>query len=1024
MSWTKYKDAKGPIACAAVALCLCINGVDRTFRNYPTRPHQLVEDARKLQDEMNWDEYVSLEELKDFLEKYPKFRLSIIMSEKSSRHNTYEGKDFQAATDNLVGATPTPYYIYLYFDLVQKHYVTVKYPQQYYRNRFNDKSIKFCHACVTRFCDKQEHKCADMEWKALKPLIKCRKCGLTNCKKCKFTRCENCGVKYSKETGDTELHRCMLLDFGGEDKGYNVHENDGKKPALWVYDLEARIETVLIEGVEIGKLEADGYYSDEVEFVEITHQQIANYCYAINVFTGQRLEFFGDNCLDEFLTFMLNFNDGHSIALAHNGGGYDTRLIYESLLKRDGTVKMSPIMRGSKFIELRVNRKLMFRDSRNHLNGALAGLARDFETPTMKGYFPHLFNHVDNYEYTGSIPDKTYFDLSHFKNDKELESFNEWYDSFEGEWCFKNELVKYCINDVEVLASVVLKYHDIYMEKFSQSPWKFMTSSSYFHKISKQMVTRDLELPDPKDEEEFAEAIHAKYKDSWTILRPVEYAAARQALRGGRTGIGRILCELTPAQIARGCKIKYVDVVSLYPYQQVAHDFPVGPPTIHVFDSDFAPCIYHRNSFDVHCKCDPIYRYHTQTNYMGRMVNVVTHATDWDEEMILSKHGFVMATVAPPMMLHPILVKYDEDELKCNATCEVIEKGCFTSVEFHTALRNGYKLLKLHRFDEYQMKAPLWEDFVKEMYIFKMVNSSNIPEGSKREELVRVYEDKFEMGEMICKTFEPNIWGKNPARKAAAKTGLNSGWGKHAQRSILTQAQYVDWKDNDLKRQGDSLFHDIQNDLCSLQGGLQVGDERYLYQFKKDGREVKHDFSNSYLPAACFVPAYGRLQLWEQLNKLGDRVLMYDTDSVVYIYDPTADYNVPESKIWGEWEEEDISAIGITGFVGLGPKSYAMRCVDETKNVVKLKGISQKRATDKLLNYDVLRKMVLDSISTREKQTLKIPQTNFEYRMTRGIYTTKILKILSFDLNDQKGQVGQNMFMYPRGYWGPGYIPL
>lgn len=536
------------------------------------------------------------------------------------------------------------------------------------------------------------------------------------------------------------------------------------------------------------------------------------------------------------------------------------------------------------------------------------------------------------------------------------------------------------------------------------------------------MVTRDLELPDRKDEN-YAEAVSRKYKDSWTVLRSVEYAAARQALRGGRTGIGRILCELTPEQISRGCQIKYVDVVSLYPYQQVAHDFPVGPPKIHVFDSEFAPCYYHRNSFDVHCKCDISYRYHYQTNFVGKLVDVEIHDQEWDIDTILSKHGFVMATVQPPMILHPILVKFDEEELKCNATCEIIEKGCFTSVEFHTALRNGYKIIKLHRFDEYKMAAPLWEDFVKEMYIFKMVNSAKIPEDEQKEELIKVYEEKFEMGDMICKTFEPNIWGKNPAKKAAAKTGLNSGWGKHAQRTILTQAEYVDWRDTSMKRKGDSLFQDIQNDFCSLQGGLMVGDERYLYQYKKDGREVKHDFNNSYLPAACFVPAYGRLQLWEQLNKLGDRVLMYDTDSVVYIYDPEK-YNVPESKIWGEWEEEDISAAGITGFVGIGPKSYAMRCKDETKNIVKLKGISQKRATDKLLNYDTLRQMVLDNISTREKQTLKIPQTNFEYRMTKGIFTMKMLKILSFDFREQKGQVGKNMFMYPKGYNGPGYNPL
>jgi hypothetical protein len=1001
-----------------------MNGSESGFKRYSRRENQLKKDARALQTLMDWPEQVSLYQIKEFVDKFPKYRLTIIMSEKSSRHHTYEGKDFVAKKEKCLGVAPSPYYLYIYFDLVQKHYAAIRHVQSFYHNKFNSTSYKYCHACTTIFPPTSNHQCGITDWKRKeKEFVECRKCGIVNCKNCRYRDCRNCGVMYDKDGSDGELHRCMLLDFFNEDKGYNINENDGKKPALWVYDLESRIETVISKEIEVGACDDDGYYSGDVEFVEIVSQQIANFCYAVNVFTGQKLEYFGENCLNDFLTYMMNYNEGNNIVLAHNGSGYDTRLIYESVIKRNSTTPLQPIMRGTKFIQLRVGKKLMFRDSMNHLNGSLAGLARDFETPTLKGFFPHLFNHVDNYEYQGPIPDKSYFDLSHFKSDKDFEEFNKWYDSYQGEWVFMDELRKYCINDVEVLASVVRKYHDIYFEKFQQSPWKQVTSSSYFHKISKQMITRDLELPNQKDEE-FKHAIAAKYKDSWTVLRGVEYAAARQALRGGRTGIGRILCELTPEQIARGCKIKYVDVVSLYPYQQVAHDFPVGPPTINVFDPEFAPCYYHRNSLEVHCKCDESLRFHSYTNFIGKLVNVVNHTQEWDIETIRGKHGFVMATVQPPMMLHPILVRFDEDEKKCNATCELIEKGCFTSAEFHTALDNGYKLIKLHRFDEYKMKRPLWEDFVKQMYIFKMVNSANTPDAKKKQELIETYEKKFDMGPMIEETFTKNLWGKNPAKKAAAKTGLNSGWGKHAQRTILTQSEYVDWQDSDMKKCGDVLFMNVQNHRYSLHGGLHVGGERYLYHFKNDGRESQHNYNNSYLPAACFVPAYGRLQLWEQLNKLGDRVLMYDTDSVVYIYDPDKEYNVPESKIWGEWEEEDVSAIGITGFVGLGPKSYAIRCKDPEYNVVKLKGISQRRATDKLLNYDILRKMVLENIKTREPQQLKIPQTNFEYQMTKGIFTSKILKLLSFDLNDQKGMVGKDFFMYPRGYVGPGYFPI
>jgi hypothetical protein len=919
----------------------------------------------------------------------------------------------------LSGKLPSPFYLYIYFDTHQKHYAAVRHPQEFYAHMKNTKTIKFCHDCVEYFQNNCKHSCESNVWEPKKRLVVCSKCGLLDCKDCDLYRCRGCEQVFSKNSYE---HRCMIIENEAEEVGYNLGENDGKKPSLWVYDLESRIQTIQQPRVEIKTL-VDGYYSTtSVDFIEVCNKQVANYVYAINVFTNEKIEFFGEDCLDNFITYMANFNNGNSIILAHNGAGYDTRLIFEKLVKRNGKFKLNAIMNGSKINQLKMGKNLLMRDTKLHLTGSVKALAKDFLTPTQKGDFPHLFNTIENYDYAGKIPDKSYYDLSSFKSEDDVKEFDEWYAQqiviYDGEvvkWIFKDQLKAYCKNDVEVLADVVLKYHNIYMEKFKLSPWKSMTSSSYFHKISKIMVTRNMELPF-KDDDNYKNILEQKVKENWAILRPAEYATARAALRGGRTGIGRIICELTPEEIDRGCEIRYVDVVSLYPYQQVAHDFPVGFPTIHVFDEKFTPCYKHKNLIQVECDCEP--KGYTETS---KYLNIKIHKDEWDKETLLSKHGFVIATVQPPMMLHPILVRYDEKEKKCNTTCEVIEKGCFTSIEFHTALKHGYKVLKLHRFDEYQMAPPLWEDFVKEMYIFKLVNSSAAPKVEDRQTLINFYEDKFEMGDLIRKTFNPDIWSKNPARKAAAKTGLNSGWGKHAQRPIMSQTAIIDYQDGNDTKDSDILFGNIMNNVTTLQSALQVDEKRFMYTYKND--LALPNFRNSYLPAACFVPAYGRLQLWDQLHKLGDRVLMFDTDSVVYIYEPDK-YNVQESKIWGEWEAEDISQKGITGFIGLGPKSYAMRCKEEKYNVVKLKGISQKRATDKLLNYETMKKLVVDNLVSKNQQQVKIPQTIFDYKFNRGIYVKQIQKILSFDFNSQKGLVGQNMFLYPRGYNGADFTPF
>lgn len=57
------------------------------------------------------------------------------------------------------------------------------------------------------------------------------------------------------------------------------------------------------------------------------------------------------------------------------------------------------------------------------------------------------------------------------------------------------------------------------------------------------------------------------------------------------------------------------------------------------------------------------------------------------------------------------------------------------------------------------------------------------------------------------------------------------------------------------------------------------------------------------------------------MNKLGDRVLYHDTDSIIYEYNRNL-YNIPEGRYLGEWECE-TGGNPIIKFTSIGPKSYA-----------------------------------------------------------------------------------------------------
>jgi hypothetical protein len=102
------------------------------------------------------------------------------------------------------------------------------------------------------------------------------------------------------------------------------------------------------------------------------------------------LEYFGDDCLDLFVTQILNRNNGNAICLAHNGSGYDTRLVFNALIAKENHPALNPVINGGKFMRLRVGTKLMFRDSMLHCRGSLKKLAIDFcgSSALKKGFFP------------------------------------------------------------------------------------------------------------------------------------------------------------------------------------------------------------------------------------------------------------------------------------------------------------------------------------------------------------------------------------------------------------------------------------------------------------------------------------------------------------------------------------------------------------------------------------------------------------------------------------------------------------
>lgn len=248
---------------------------------------------------------------------------------------------------------------------------------------------------------------------------------------------------------------------------------------------------------------------------------------------------------------------------------------------------------------------------------------------------------------------------------------------------------------------------------------------------------------------------------------------------------------------------------------------------------------------------------------------------DWGQpsEFFLNKFfGFIECDITPPNDLyHPVLVFYDEKRKKSIASLEPIKRQVFTSVEFQTALKHGYKVDKVYRIDEYNKKPSLWRDMMKQLAILK-ISFSGVPHGVDEEEYRQAYRDRFDM-ELL-----PEITS-SPARKSTYKVPLNAAWGKCAE-TLEHMESEIHQADDYQSTKG--YFDRLNKGHFTTTNTTYLSEDLVIRDYKLDRNVVDADYASGYLPAAVFVPAYGRLALWSELHKLGDRVLMHDTDSIVY----------------------------------------------------------------------------------------------------------------------------------------------
>ena len=117
---------------------------------------------------------------------------------------------------------------------------------------------------------------------------------------------------------------------------------------------------------------------------------------------------------------------------------------------------------------------------------------------------------------------------------------------------------------------------------------------------------------------------------------------------------------------------------------------------------------------------------------------------------------------------------------------------------------------------------------------------------------------------------------------------------------------------------------------------------------------------------ACFTTSYARLKLYDALDTLKERVLYFDTDSVIYTKKP-AESSIPTGNYLGEFTNELNDGDHITEFVAAGPKNYAYETFKENQ-CCKVRGFTLNARGQKILNFNSMKNLVLDEILNEEEE--------------------------------------------------------
>jgi hypothetical protein len=240
------------------------------------------------------------------------------------------------------------------------------------------------------------------------------------------------------------------------------------KDALYIFfDLETRQDELLVNDPD-SKLHIVNLCISQQYCWKCIEGKECNTC-------ADRTKTFSEEPVHSFVDYVMEVRKKFKTVcvIAHNGQGFDFQFILKHIIEK---TRFTPelIMRGMKVILMEVD-NVRFIDSLNYFPMALSALPKAFDLPPerRKGYFPHLFNTLENQNYVGPIPAKEFYcpDTMFEKTYKDFENWHNDLISKNYVFDFQREIIEYCLSDVEILAQACIKFRDLFLKECRVEPF-------------------------------------------------------------------------------------------------------------------------------------------------------------------------------------------------------------------------------------------------------------------------------------------------------------------------------------------------------------------------------------------------------------------------------------------------------------------------------------------------------------------------------------------------------------------------